>query len=191
MAEIARASGVADGTLYLYFKNKEALARAAMASFFAELTKSAHIGVENIRGALPRLEFLARHHLDQVTAHRRLLEMQPNIDLNVESYKGSELHALNRTYVSVFDRVVSDGIADGSLQTQTEPALLRDIFFGSLDYAARSIMLRGGSEAHFAPVIAALLPLFGNSAPPPPLENIARRLETVAERIESHFGDEQ
>ena len=66
MAEIARQSGVADGTVYLYFKNKEDLARAVVSDFYQRLTRSAQSGVDELSTAAEQLRFLATHHLERI-----------------------------------------------------------------------------------------------------------------------------
>ena len=49
MAQIARKAGVANGTVYIYFENKEALARKVVEDFYARLMQSTQIGSINVR----------------------------------------------------------------------------------------------------------------------------------------------
>lgn len=74
-AEIAAAADVAEGTLYLYFKNKEALGRAVLADFYRRLTENARRGVGKLTDTREKLAFLARHHLKNVIRERRILEL--------------------------------------------------------------------------------------------------------------------
>ena len=77
MAMIAREAGVADGTLYTYFDNKDALARGVISDFYKRLTESSELGVEARRTARTKLDFLARHHLGRVMDERGIIEMLP------------------------------------------------------------------------------------------------------------------
>jgi len=107
MAEIARNAGVADGTLYLYFKNKEDLVRAVLARFYAQLTETAQQDVDKKETTTAKMRFLARHHMREIIKNWRLLEIAPLIDRSSEQYRESELYKLNRAYVAVFDRVAN------------------------------------------------------------------------------------
>jgi len=140
MAEIARAAGVADGTVYLYFKNKEALARSVLAQFYADLTETAQKGVDKRESNKAKLKFLARHHMREVIANWRVLEIAPLIDRSSEQYRQSELYGLNRDYVAVFDRVAKSAMSEGLVGANTELWVLRDMFFGAMEYSARTMM---------------------------------------------------
>ncbi len=143
MSEIAKQAGVAEGTLYLYFNNKEALARAVLTVFYQRLTETARRGVEKADTTKSKLIFLAQHHLESILRERRLLEIVATTDRNVESYEGSEIYKMNREYVAVFDGVLRDGVLKGELGEDDAPWVTRDIFFGSLEYAMRTILIKG------------------------------------------------
>jgi AcrR family transcriptional regulator len=190
MAEIARKSGVADGTVYLYFKNKEVLARAVLADFYDRLTAKAQAGVDALDTASQRLRFLAQHHLENVMAERRILEMLPLIDLNIDNYQGSELFDLNKSYVRVFDRVVKDGISAGDIRPDLTPWVIRDVFFGGLDYGVRTMMVKNRPENKTV-FIDDVMQLFlvpansGHDSKQDQMNKLTERLETAAERIET------
>jgi AcrR family transcriptional regulator len=62
---ISRAAGVAEGTIYTYFKSKEELARVVLAEASAEIERELLAGVPQQAGPLEQLE-LAAHVLLQV-----------------------------------------------------------------------------------------------------------------------------
>jgi len=146
IAEIAKRSKVADGTVYLYFKNKEDLARAVITSFYQGLTKSAQQGVDQLSTTEERLKFLARHHLTHVMSEFQVLEMLPEINMNMESYGESELHGLNKSYVAIFDRIAKDGMQSGSIKSNPTPWVIRDVFYGALEYGSRTMLLKSRPE---------------------------------------------
>ena len=146
MAEIARQSGVADGTVYLYFKNKEDLARAVVSDFYQRLTASAQSGVDELSAAAEQLRFLATHHLERIMKERRILELLPLINNDMDSYGGSELFDLNKNYVVIFDRIAKTGQAAGEVKANITPWILRDIFFGSMDYGFKTMMIKNRHE---------------------------------------------
>lgn len=187
MAMIAREAGVADGTLYTYFENKEALARAVVADYYARLTETARKGVESRRTTRTRLEFLARHHITSILEERGIIALLPILSSSVTEYSQTELYALNRTYVAVFDELIREARARGDIPGDTDLAILRDIFFGSLDYGARTSLMRRSRKSSRKADITRLVEqlvamLLGTKVA---TQSIADRLESVADRFET------
>ena len=196
MSEIAGRARTAEGTLYLYFNNKNALARAVLAAFYQRLTATAEEGVRKRKTTAARLEFLARHHLDNIIRERRLLELISTADRNPENYEGSDIYKMNRAYVAVFDGVMQDGLWRGDIAEDRPLWLMRDIFFGGLEYAMRTILMKrrvNGKDVDQA--VTGLVSLLvakpaeglrstpdGDSAE---LNAVAQRLEAAAARLET------
>ncbi len=187
MAMIAREAGVADGTLYTYFENKDALARGVIADYYARLTQTAKQGVDSRRTTQTRLDFLARHHITSIMEERGIIEMLPLLSSRLSGYSKDELYGLNKTYVAVFDGLIREGRACGDIPGDADVAVLRDIFFGALDYGARSSLMRASGESARKTDITRLVNrlvgmIIGTSAS---TGSLADRLETVADRIET------
>ncbi|MEM7741492.1 MAG: TetR/AcrR family transcriptional regulator [Pseudomonadota bacterium] len=144
MAEIAERAGVAEGTLYLYYKNKSDLMRAVVAQHWDDLTKGAHQAVDNADdGPAEQLESLVRFHLDLLISDWPLLELSFALtymegDDPPSSYK--------RDYVVVLDHVLRRGRDKGVFSTSVDIRVLRDMVFGTLEYAARSALLLAESK---------------------------------------------
>ncbi len=186
MAMIARDAGVADGTLYTYFENKDALAGGVISDYYARLTKSAQAGVDARRTARTRLTFLARHHLTSIMDERGIIEMLPVLMSDISNYSGSDIYALNKTYVTVFDGVIQQGQVSGDIPSDADVASLRDIFFGALDYGSRSILMRSmrsqTRKADMTRLINQLVGMvLGQSSS---TSSVTERLETLANRLE-------
>lgn len=187
MAMIARDAGVADGTLYTYFENKDALARGVVSDYYARLTKSAQAGAETRRTTRTRLDFLARHHMDSILEERGIIEMLPILTSDLSTYSGSDIYELNKTYVAIFDGVVREGRASGDIAGDADVASLRDIFFGALDYGFKSHLMRSSrSTARKADMsrlidqLVGMILLQNNSS-----GSLTERLESIADRLEA------
>lgn len=188
MAEIARQAGVADGTVYLYFKNKEDLARAVVADFYKRLTESAQAGVDALSSTQECLHFLATHHMASITDERRILEMLPLINTGFESYGESELFNLNKNYVVIFDRIAKNGQSAGEIRPNLTPWILRDIFFGAMDYGFKTMMIRDGRNdiEQFVDELLGLILI--DKIKPSSTSNpdaLIGRFEAVADRMEA------
>lgn len=185
VADIAAQSGVADGTLYTYFKNKDALAHGVLASFYDNLTVTAQSGVDALSMPAERIRFLAEHHLTRVIENWRLLEMLPLINLPMEVYGGSEIYQMNKAYVAVFDRAAKDAVSAGLIRKDVQPWVLRDNFYGSLEYGARTIIIKGNKASDADVFIDNFMQLIlGMNANTQGGEGIESRLEKAAQRIE-------
>lgn len=190
IAEIAKKSGVADGTVYLYFKNKEDLARAVVTDFYRRLTESAQQGVDLLSTTKERLRFLAKHHLTHVMADYRILEMLPAINVNMESYGGSELFDLNKNYVAIFDRIAKNAMQSGDMKASATPWVIRDVFYGSMEYGSRTMLLKSRPEdidIFVDQLVGVVMTPSGHSQSTEGA-NIADRLEAAAARIEDVLG---
>ena len=198
MAEIAGRAGVAEGTIYLYFQNKNALLGAVVGAFYVRLTEGAAAGVMDCASTIDRLSFLARHHLKSCLDEWSILALAVPAFYRVHEYRESEFFEFNRTYVAVFDHVIREGISRGDLRDDLPLHLIRDLFFGTLEHATRTHMVRNqdpdDEQVIFevaGQVMAMIQPAIclGQGKTPagkdPDLEDLARRLEVVTVRLEN------
>ena len=196
IAGIARRAGVAEGTLYLYFRNKSALLAAVVSAFYQRLTAAANEGVSARQETEERLAFLAGHHLRSCLAEWSILVLAMPVQYQAGGYRESEYFGLNRTYVAVFDTVIREGIARGDLRDDLPLHAMRDLFFGTLEHAVRTIMVRAAGvpgdrelEVLAGQVMAMVRPAFGLAVAPAEASDrdlgaIARRLESAVKRLE-------
>ena len=196
MSEIARRAAVAEGTLYLYFKNKSALVDAVINAFYERLTAEAAEGVAKRDSLQNQLEFLALHHLRSCLSEWRVLELAGGGFRSTSGRMAEEVLHLNRSYVAVFDQVFRTAVAQGLFRREVSLSGVRDLFYGGLEYVCRTHILRGHRPE--APEVAdsartfANLVLHGVAQPsaaeeknePNRLEHVATRLEAVAARLE-------
>jgi AcrR family transcriptional regulator len=198
IAGIARRAGLAEGTLYLYFKNKSALLGAVVGAFYDRLTAGAAEGVAARPGTEDRLAFLARHHLQSCLQEWAILALAMPALYRAGNYRSSEYFGFNRSYVAVFDGVVREGIARGEVRNDLPLHLMRDLFYGTLEHAVRTIMVReqatrpeakeierlSGSIMDMVRPAYGLQPGLSSTTPAASLEELTRRLDTAVSRLE-------
>ncbi len=201
MAEIAQRAHVAEGTLYLYFRNKEALLLAVVGAFYERLTESADEGVSRSRTARRQLEFLARHHMTSCLDGWRILELLTTY--HIAEYRGSAFQEFNKNYVAIFDEVLRAGMGRGEVRRDVALSAVRDLFYGGLDYACRTHLVHGGRAEDHAEIakrakrivelvwraVEASAPPSADGTPgPADLAEITERLEAVAGVLENVAG---
>lgn len=188
MSEIASAADLAEGTLYLYFRNKEALFAAVVARHWRELTAGASAVVAHTDEPAAQLEALARFTFARILEDWKLFEL--SFVLHYGSGEADDASD-KRGYARIFDGVIQRGIDRGEFHPTVPVRLLRDLFFGTMEYAVRS-MLRSGRQDDREEVIAMLLTaMHGVLGPTRPLAarpDLAARLETAVDRLEGLLG---
>ncbi|MBL6902246.1 MAG: TetR/AcrR family transcriptional regulator [Luminiphilus sp.] len=140
MAEIARRADVAEGTVYLYYKNKHDLLEAVVDRFWRELTLGAIAAISDNTNATEQLRELAHYHLQSLITDFKLVEITSRAGMRHDE-PGRQLPQV-REYVRVFDAIMQRGINQQEFQANTPIWQMRDVFYGSLEYSARTLVLR-------------------------------------------------
>lgn len=141
VSEVARAAGVADGTIYLYFSGKEDL----LVSIFRE---SMQQYLERLRSELAAEETAARRlrraievHLENLGADRDLAVVF-QVELR-QSLKFMELFSKHEVgeYLEILRRIIEQGQSSGEFRADLSPALVTKAVFGILDEMVTSWIL--------------------------------------------------
>lgn len=198
VAHIARRADIAEGTIYLYFKNKNALLLAVVASFYERLTAGASAGVADRDATHARLEFLVHHHLECCIKEWGIIEQVAAAYRLIGDYRGSRYIEFNRTYVAIFDAVIKEGVSRGDIRRDISLQVMRDLFYGALEYSARTHMIRestSGSARKIADLSRQIMALVGpalglkdpqdRTAETGDLRELTRRLENVVDHLET------
>lgn len=185
VAEVGRRAGIAEGTVYLYYKTKTVLMEAVLAGFWEDLTSGARETTARHSAPLEKLRALADYHLTGV------IRDLPFLDLAAKLRKAysvdPETRAHLRAYVAVFDEAFQEGVKAGLFRGDLPLWIPRDMFYGTLEYSARTIALREAERP--TGVVDNLITAFKHTygAPPAPAamdEALLERLERAVERIE-------
>jgi TetR/AcrR family fatty acid metabolism transcriptional regulator len=141
VADVARAAGVAAGTVYLYFRGKDDL----LISIFERTMKEAIAEGQRSVGALTdpveRLREIARLHLGRLGRDRALavvfqVELRQSTKF-MERFSTTHL----REYLGIIRDVIADGQARQVFGADTNPTLAAKLFFGMLDEMATNWIL--------------------------------------------------
>lgn len=133
VSKIAKEAGVADGTIYLYFKNKEDI----LISVFQE---KMGVFVDNVKEILKieisATEMLARmieNHFSLLNGDRHLaivtqLELrQSNKELRYR------INEVLKEYLTLLDAILKEGIEKGEFDERIDIRLARQMVFGTID----------------------------------------------------------
>ena len=159
VAEIARAAGVADGTIYLYFKSKDDLLLRLFDEKMTALIAESKAALLQQKDAPARLRRFIEHHFE-------LVERNPDLAsvLIVELRQSAQfLKAADRAklaaYIDLIAQVVKDGQERGELLSSVSPTTVKRAIFGALDELALAWLISGrrGSLRKTAAEVATLM----------------------------------
>src|SRR5438067_5365390 len=156
VADVARAAGVAAGTVYLYFKSKDDLLVSIFERSMREDLALGRAAVAGLDDPAERLRRLARGHLARLGADRSLA-----IVFQVELRQSTKFmerfsSTLLRDYLGLIREAIADGQRAGLIRADINATAAAKMLFGALDEMATNWILtrrRYSLEAEADPVV--------------------------------------
>ncbi|MBA2619680.1 MAG: TetR/AcrR family transcriptional regulator [Acidobacteria bacterium] len=146
VADVAGAAGIADGTVYLYFKSKNEILHSifdrAMEEFIAEGKRE----IAPIDEADKRLRRIAELHLEKLGADRDLAIVF-QVELRGSTKFMEEFSAAGfAEYLSIIHQTIEDGQKAGVFRADLNATICSKILFGALDEMVTNWIL---SKKHY------------------------------------------
>jgi TetR/AcrR family transcriptional regulator, fatty acid metabolism regulator protein len=161
ISDIADRANVADGTVYLYFKNKEEILMTAINTAFDAFMRHARTELEKLPDPAERLRRLAFLHLDALGSNRNLAVVF-QMELRQSTRFLSEFsHHHMVEYLTLARSAISDGQASGLFRSGIADKVAANCFFGALDEMVTSWVLNK-HEYRLANVADAVVDIFLN-----------------------------
>lgn len=142
VAKIAKQAEVADGTIYLYFKNKEDILISVFKEKLGSFIEAIKIEIDQKETANEKLLTLIEMHFKQLTKSPYLaivaqLELrQSKLDLR------KEINNVLVSYLDVIDSIIELGLETGEVSTTINPQLMRQMIFGTLDESVTTWVMK-------------------------------------------------
>ena len=133
VSEIAKAAGVADGTIYLYFKSKDEILTSLFEDRMSRLLDVMRAEIARLATASERIRRLVELQLGLLEGERDLAEV---VTVNLrQSTKLLKQYAARRfmEYLELMATVIADGQQRGELRTDVSPRIMARAIFGALD----------------------------------------------------------
>lgn len=133
ISKIAKQAGVADGTIYLYFKNKEdiliSLFNVKMSVFIDNLKEI----IQGDSNATDKLSKMIDNHF-QVLANNRHLATVTQLELR-QSNKDLRLkiNSILKEYLKLLDDILVEGMINGEFNPNMDVRVARQMVFGTID----------------------------------------------------------
>jgi TetR/AcrR family fatty acid metabolism transcriptional regulator len=133
VAEIAKEAGVADGTIYLYFKNKDDI----LVQFFSfrakQVFESFRAEVDRAQTSLDKLRNVVRCHLAEFQRDR-----DGAVVYQVETHQNSRLaeaqiREMSQMYRDLISEIVEQGQQEGTIRRDLYVGLVKRFVIGAVD----------------------------------------------------------
>jgi TetR/AcrR family fatty acid metabolism transcriptional regulator len=159
VSDIAAAAGIADGTVYLYFRSKDVILHSifdrAMSEFIAEGRRE----IETVEDPVGRLTRIAELHLERLGADRDLAVVF-QVELRGSTKHMQEFSAAGfAEYLDIIRKTIDDGQRAGLLRSEVKPVVAAKILYGALDEMVTNWVLSKKSYP-LAPMASQVLDLF-------------------------------
>src|SRR5438128_5665574 len=141
VADVARAAGVAAGTVYLYFRSKDDLLVSIFEKTMREALAEGRAAAADLNEPRERLRRFARLHLARLGRDRSLAVVF-QVELR-QSTKFMERFSstLLRDYLGLIRAAIADGQAAGIFRQKVNATVAAKMFFGALDEMATNWVL--------------------------------------------------
>ncbi len=143
VSAIAARAGVADGTVYLYFKSKDELLRTAIDTTLGRFYAVVEERFKTLHDPREQLEYIAQVHLESSTRNRSMAilmqtEMRQSAKFVAEF---SQKHLVR--YIQVVREVVRRGQQTGAFRRDVSDGVVAHCLFGAIDELLSSAVFTG------------------------------------------------
>jgi TetR/AcrR family transcriptional regulator, fatty acid metabolism regulator protein len=143
ISEIAQKAGVADGTIYQYFKNKEDLFFSIPIEKTNEFRSQLELHLEGISGAFNKIRKFVWYYLYFFKTnpdYGRLLMLEMRVS---KSFVKTETYGFLKQSVSQVMNIIIEGQNEGVLRQDTDLYILRHFILGTLEHMVSRWLLKG------------------------------------------------
>jgi TetR/AcrR family fatty acid metabolism transcriptional regulator len=147
VSDVARTAGVADGTVYLYFKNKDDLLTSIFSWAMGEFLNRARIELAEIADSREKLLRFANLHFSLLEQERDIaivfqIELRQSTKF-MEQFSTTYL----AEYLQMLREIIEDGQKSGLFRKGINSKLLAKLLFGMLDEMATNWVLSHGNHS--------------------------------------------
>ncbi len=159
ISQIAREAQVADGTIYLYFKNKDDI----LVQFFSYKTTQVferfRKSVDEADTAIEKLRNLIRSHLEAFQRDRSMAVVYQSETHQTSRLAEPQIKAMSKMYIDIISEIVEQGQQEGGIRKDLYLGLVRRFIIGAVDEVINS-WLHADKEYDLASMAEPLVDLF-------------------------------
>ncbi|MEZ5428672.1 MAG: TetR/AcrR family transcriptional regulator [Pyrinomonadaceae bacterium] len=133
VADVAKQAGIADGTVYLYFKSKSEILHSVFDRAMEEFINEGKRELAVLEDPGERLRRIARLHLERLSADRELAIVF-QVELRGSTKFMEEFSAAGfADYLDIMSNTIREGQKRGLFRKDVKPIVCAKILYGALD----------------------------------------------------------
>jgi len=137
VSEIAREAGIADGTVYIYFKHKDDILISLFEEKMQEVLDNMKGQIDQETDPLKKIERFALVHLQLIEDHKDIAEII-QVELRQSSMFMKNYHNTKfLEYLNIISSIIQEGKEKGVIREDVMPGIAKRAFFGALDEMSR------------------------------------------------------
>jgi TetR/AcrR family transcriptional regulator, fatty acid metabolism regulator protein len=143
ISEIAQGAGVADGTIYQYFRNKEDLFFSIPVEKTNEFRNQLELHLEGISGAFNKIRKFVWYFLyffKTNPGYGRILMLEMRVS---KSFVDTETYGFLKQSVGQVMNILVEGQNEGVIRQDTDIYILRHLILGTLEHIVSRWLLKG------------------------------------------------
>lgn len=159
VSKIAKQAGVADGTIYLYFDNKEDILISVFQEKMGVFVENLKEIIENGESSTEKLSQMIENHF-KVLANNRHLATVTQLELRQSSKElRLKINTILKEYLKLLDEILIEGMVNGEFNSTMDVRLARQMVFGTIDETTTSWVMNDFRYdlVDIAPKVAQLL----------------------------------
>jgi TetR/AcrR family fatty acid metabolism transcriptional regulator len=141
VADVAREAGVADGTVYLYFKNKDDILASIFNQYMDDALAAGRANLARIQDPIEKLRRIVHAHLEGLGRDRNLAVVF-QVELRSSTKFMEQFSATKVTeYLELIREVIEEGQRHGVFRSGLNTKIVAKVLFGALDEMATNWVL--------------------------------------------------
>ncbi|MDQ0087703.1 TetR/AcrR family fatty acid metabolism transcriptional regulator [Paenibacillus anaericanus] len=143
ISKIAKEAGIADGTVYLYFKNKEDILISLFQQRLGDLVSTFNDNVRETNSAEEALRKICEIHFTELEQNVNLAFVT-QIELRQSSFELRKAigHSV-KPYIQLIEHILEQGVQEKSFRPDLDIKLTRLLLFGGMDEVVTSWLISG------------------------------------------------
>ena len=133
VSKIAKQAGIADGTIYLYFKNKEDILISVFQEKMGVFVENLQEIIQNDQSSSEKLSQMVDNHF-RVLANDRHLATVTQLELRQSNKEiRLKINAILKEYLKLLDEILIEGMLKGEFNSSMDVRIARQMVFGTID----------------------------------------------------------
>ncbi|NOZ84625.1 MAG: TetR/AcrR family transcriptional regulator [Epsilonproteobacteria bacterium] len=142
VSDIAKLAEVADGTIYLYFKNKDNILLTILSDALRDLNKKLIYQLNNINDIENKIKKIIDNHMKFISQNDSLAQVLQIELRSCSTFMRGGIFPELRNYLKIIEEVISYGARTGQIEEDVDIKIAAKALFGMLDELSTIWVLR-------------------------------------------------